>query len=296
MSNLIHSFYGHNRNALEFDHKREDFIIFYQNCYFCLSSIYAAQSGFNIDLYTNYEFGQLLDAAPYKDIHNVFEDHDEYAKIDPKIWAWPKFIALDMAPRDSIHIDGDVFLKDKKCKKHLNFNGYDVIVQHAETYDQSVYFKEFWTDTFESIKHLDFPTFIDKNVPESMYNNGVLGVRNKVLWNKYRDAYWYMYNQCEKGTIVKDKNSFCVPDIIFEQYFLKQMCDKGQYAVKSVLDGVTNKELCESAIKKHYQHICGDKIKRLHQCINLIRKKNIKCYQMLKSNWGDKYPEYFTYE
>ena len=32
------------------------------------------------------------------------------------------------------------------------------------------------------------------------------------------------------------------------------------------------------------------------ELIELIRKKDIKCYQMLKSNWEDKYPEYFTYE
>ena len=147
MSKVIHSFYGHNRNALEFKHSREDFILFYQNCYFCLSSIYANQSGFDIDLYTNYDFGQLLDNAPYKHIYNVFEDHEEYAKIDPKIWAWPKFVALDMASRDSVHIDGDVFLKDKSCKKLLEYNGYDVIVQHAETYEQSVYFKDMWADT-----------------------------------------------------------------------------------------------------------------------------------------------------
>ena len=291
MSKVIHSFYGHNRNALEFKHSREDFILFYQNCYFCLSSIYANQSGFDIDLYTNYDFGQLLDNAPYKHIYNVFEDHEEYAKIDPKIWAWPKFVALDMASRDSVHIDGDVFLKDKSCKKLLEYNGYDVIVQHAETYEQSVYFKDMWADTFTSIEHLDFPTYIDKKVPESMFNNGVLGVKNKILWNKYKKAYWYMYNQCVKGNI--HKTEFCVPDIIFEQYFLKQICDKDQYSVKSVLNGVTNKELHESAVKKHYQHICGNKVKNLHHCINLIHKKDIKCYQMLKSNWGDKYPEYF---
>lgn len=75
MSSLIHSFYSQNCAS---------FKLFMQNCYFLLSTLYAHNSDFEIDLYTDYDFGQLLEKAPYKNINIVFEEKD-YSKINPLV-------------------------------------------------------------------------------------------------------------------------------------------------------------------------------------------------------------------
>lgn len=282
MDKVIHSFYS--RHCSQWN-------LFVQNCYFCLSSIYANTSNIKIDLYTDYDFGQLLDCAPYDNINDVFDNHTEYDKIDSLLWAWPKFLALDMCSRDTIHIDGDVFLKDKSCKSLIDFSGHDVVVQHLELYNHADCYNSSWNETTESITHLTYPDFITKDVPKCMPNNGVLGVNNKKLWRKYRDTYWYMCKQCPPGSI--DPIGWCVPDIIFEQDFLKQICDKDGYTIKYVLTGDSLKEIAQDAMTKSYQHVCGDKYGKLQICINLIKKKSKKCYDMLKSNWVNIFPEYF---
>ena len=282
MNKLIHSFYGC---------KCSEHWMFLQSCYFCLSSIYANQSGFDIDLYTNYDFGQLLDKAPYKNIYNIFENHKEYAKIDSKVWAWPKFVALDMVPRDTIHIDGDVFLKDNSCKELLDFDGCDVVLQHLEHVNHFGDMKAIYDESYESVKHLKWPDYIENKYLSHMPNNGVLGVNNDSLWVRYRDTYWDMCNQCIPGMF--DGNNITVPDIIFEQYFLKEMCDKFNYSIKYILPGEDWDDINEYAIEHKYQHVCCEKRKYLNKVISIIKRKDPICYESLKSNWGNKYPEYF---
>ena len=259
-----------------------------QNCYFLLSTLYAHNSDFEIDLYTDYDFGQLLEKAPYKNINIVFEEKD-YSKINPLVWAWPKFVALDMVSRDTIHIDGDVFLKDNSC--NLYFGNDDAICQHLEKDYHCKNYLNIWKKSYNSIEHLDWPAQITKGIPSCMPNNGILGIKNESLWKTYRDSYWHMCNQCGPRSV---RNvGYCVPDLIFEQYFLKQICDKLGYKLGYFLDGDNSFELHNDAVKKSYQHVCSGKIADLQKCINLIKKKNIACYDMLKSNWGSLYPEYF---
>ena len=264
------------------------------SCYFCLSAIYCKSSGIDISLYTDYEFGQVLDKAPYENRHIVFDEYDKYSNINKFVWAWPKFIALDMVPRDTIHIDGDVFLKDKSCESILDFNGNDVIVQHLErSYHLSVT-QSIYDSTYDAVKHLKWPDFIKNECPSCMPNNGVMGIKNETLWKQYKSTYWDMYNQCTPDAIVSDV--YIVPDIIFEQHFLKEICDTYGYSIKYLLNGNTFDDINKDAIDKHYQHVCVDKHVKLKYIISLIKKKDPICYESLRCNWENKYPEYFTYE
>ena len=172
MCNLIQSFYSKNCS---------DFNMFVQSCYFALSAIYANENDMPIKLYTDTDFKEVLKSAPYKEITVLFDNCDEYKNIDPLIWAWPKFVALDVVPRDHIHIDGDVFLKSKSCKELLDFKNHDAIVQHLELGVHDISYKKSWEQTFGTIKHFDCPKYIDFVVPEAMPNNGVLGVNNEYL-------------------------------------------------------------------------------------------------------------------
>lgn len=283
MCNVIHSFYSH---------KCSEFEVFMQSCYFILSSIYANDIGLPITLYSDYEFGQCVQKAPYKKINGIFNDHKNYSKIDPLVWAWPKFLSLDVCSRDTIHIDGDVFLKSGFDKSSLEFTDCDVICQHLELWEHSKCFQTSWVESFTSIKHFEFPEEIIKDVPKCMFNNGVLGVKNKQLWEKYKEYYWQMVSQATSGSI--DPIGWCVPDIIFEQYFLTQLCEN-KYKVKCILNGEKSEDITKDAIEKKYQHICADKKRDLKRCINLIKVKNTHCFDMIKSLWFDRFPEYFEY-
>ena len=282
MSKIIQSFYS--RICSE-EYK------FVHNCFYCLSILYANESNIDIDLYTDYEFKELMDKAPYKNMNVIFENHNEYAKIDRLLFAWPKFVALDMTPRDTVHIDGDVFLKDETCKQLFIMDEYDCLTQHLEHRNDNPNIYAAYGETYLSIESLNFPDFIDKRIPESMPNNGVLCVKNETLWEKYRDTYWLMLQQCPANSI--NPIGWCVPDIIFEQYFLLQICEKDGYKIGYAIKGKNEDEAMEYAIQHKYQHICHEKRMRLPQCLNLIKKKSPICYEMIKSNWSDKYPQYF---
>lgn len=281
MCNIIHSFYSH---------KCSEFEAFMQSCYFILSAIYANDTGLPITLYSDYEFGQCVQKAPYKKINGIFNDHENYAKIDPIVWAWPKFLSLDMCPRDTVHIDGDVFLKSGFKKSNIEYNGCDVICQHLELWEHTQCFQTAWTETFNSIKHFDFPEDIVKDIPKAMFNNGVLGVNNNQLWKRYKECYWHMVEQSIPGSIHPE--GWCVPDIIFEQYFLTQLC-KDEYKVKYVLTGNTSEDICNDATNKRYQHVCADKKRDLKICLAMIKLKNKFCFDSIKTIWSDKFPEYF---
>lgn len=282
MCNIIQSFYSYNCNEIN---------LFTQSCYFALSSIYAYGSDMPITLYTDYEFKEILDYAPYKNISVIFDNHDDYINIDPLVWAWPKFIALDVVDRYSIHIDGDVFLKSNDLIQLLQFNGFDAIVQHLESRLETQCYGSAYFDSFDCIKHLDFPKSVTKKVPDYMPNNGVLGVCNNKLWEKYRDSYWYMVNQIEKGSLQKE--GWCVPDIIFEQYFLKELCDYYGYNIKYILKGDCIDDIIKDAANKNYQHVCSEKRQHIKKVLELIHKKDNRCYDALYSIWHDKFIEYF---
>ena len=282
MSNIIQSFYSPICTT--------DWM-FTHSCYFYLSSLYAHQSNINITLYTDYNFKEVLESAPYKEICVLFKDYSLYNNINRLFWAWPKFIALDAVPRDTIHIDGDVFLKDNSCLRLLDIGNYDVMCQHLEYKAYKDTIKTSYEDSFNAIKDFDYPEYIVKSIPESMPNNGVLCVQNENLWNEYRDIYWKMLEQGEK--INELPQGWCIPDIIFEQQFLKEICDYRGYSMKYILEGTSENELNIDAASKNYQHVCSDKKGKLQLCINLIRKKSNICYETLKYYWAKDYPEYF---
>lgn len=108
--------------------KCDDEFLFMQICYFTLSCLYADESGIDLTLHTDSRFAEFIH-APYKNIKITMDDVSDIHKL---IWAYPKFIALDMEPVGTIHIDGDVFLKDKSIIKYLDFSDYDCIVQSLE--------------------------------------------------------------------------------------------------------------------------------------------------------------------
>ena len=260
--------------------------------YTMLSSIYGKLSDIPLTLYCDYDFKQILEKSHHKEVIELdeFKNPLSYLFIDPMLFAWPKFIALDKVPRDTIHIDCDVFLKDSSCIKLFDREGYDVMCQHKEklvfsTVNQS------YIDSFKSVEHLEFPDFVKKETPQSMPNNGILLIDNERLWNEYRDLYWNMVDKCKADPV--RPVGYCCPDLIFEQYFLEQLCFRDNIPIKYAFPQEDFKEIYQCAIENNYQHMCSEKMDNLAKCIEVIKNKDTIAWESLKSNFGNEFPEYF---
>lgn len=261
--------------------------------YCILSSIYAKNSGFEITLFCDYDFKQLMDKSQHKCIEEVdeFKNIDIYNDINRRIFAWPKFIVLDKVNRDTIHIDCDVFLKTKNCQSLFNgYNDYKVICQHKEKLCFTEV-NESYINSFESVKHLKFPDFVVKEVPQVMPNNGILMINDQKLWEEYKDLYWSMIELSKQYGI--NEVLYSCPDLIFEQYFLDQICKKNNIDIKYVFPQENFDEIFKSADDIGYQHMCSDKMQDLPICLSLIKKKDKLAWESLKYYFGNKFPEYF---
>ena len=96
--------------------------------YYSLSVAYLKKLGQKIVLHTD-NFGQeCLNHIPYDEIYLTIEN--EVPKdICPIMWACSKFYALKNEPLESIHIDGDVFIKSQKCLDMINAGSFDLFCQ-----------------------------------------------------------------------------------------------------------------------------------------------------------------------
>lgn len=282
--NLIHSFYNKNCNIF----KR-----FTYSCYFMLSAIYAKRINKPITLYTDYDFKEILNNDLYKDINLVFE-HDY--NINSLFWAWPKFVALEYAGRNAIHIDGDVFLKTYDSINHINSlieSDCDALTQHLEKlqYSDDIELqKSVYAKSFDAIKTISYPEFIKKEIPTQMPNNGILYIKNDTLWKQYYNLYFDSVYKCNDCIYL---GPGCCPDIIFEQSFLEHLCNHYGYKMKYFLDVKSSDDLITDAAKKHYQHVCVNKVNRLPLCIKYIKKFDIDTYNMIKFLWYKEFSQFF---
>ena len=118
--NIIHSFYS--KNCSEEN-------LYIHSCYFILSCLYVNQIGGNINIHTDDKFASLIESCPYK---NIYVDMNDCYNAPSDFFAYPKLLALKKEPLGTIHIDGDVFLKDSVILDLLKFNDYDCITQNLE--------------------------------------------------------------------------------------------------------------------------------------------------------------------
>ena len=264
---LVHSFYT--------KHLDDKSFLIHCIC-FALSCIYAKRTGFSINLHTDKRGYEYLNMCPYD---NIFVDLEEVDLPAKKLFAAVKFKVMEKYPLGTIHIDGDVILKNKVLLDLMKFNDYDVIVQSVE---KPPLYGFGWKESASTLDKCKYPDWANRDC-NIMYNCGVIGINNPELKKLYFDTYWDMYDQyCENG-IIKPS----VPDLVIEQQFLYDICESKKYKVKCLIDG---DHPSKSANPIGYQHLIGEaKIKEYFEIIKKIKELDKYIYIKLKSKFYGKF-------
>ena len=222
---------------------------------YTLSAAYARREGFDIELYTDSLGALLLSKAPYTKIHTDLDNISN--EIHPRFWACGKVYALEAAGNNTIHIDGDVFIKDAKL---LDVGKTDFIVQNKESVN--------YVETRETGRiDKDFASFlqeygIDTSI-STPYNMGVIGIFNPALRDKYISAY--------KDLAIKISSKFqeslnkdnITPDLLVEQLQFRQLSENYKGTV------IIHKGAKE--VPKGYQHLVTS-AKYQNEIVNKVKQ------------------------
>lgn len=221
-------------------------------CY-AISFHYAKQMGAEVVLHTDTLGAKMLSFLPYDE---VFIDLDNIPDCITRFWAYGKLYATKQEPLGSVHIDGDVFLKNPMLAEYFSAD-HDLLTQSEEGDD--------WrTDyTYElsqaAIGIDDLPNGVSLFYPKS-YNCGVVQINNADLKKKYLNTYFKavelsLADPTYEGRVKKiidrfgDKGSI-IPDIITEQQFLHEIAQ--DYKTQTILNG----NIRMDALTKGYTHLC----------------------------------------
>lgn len=215
---------------------------------FALSYLFAKQLGATVVLHTDSIGEKVLSHIPYDE---VYVDLDSIPKGIAPFWAFGKLYATAREPVGSIHIDGDVFLKNPKLAEVFS-NDYDLLVQSEEgptwRNDQTYECSQQAIADYNLLDgyHIDYPL---------SWNCGVTQFLNKDLKDTYTDMYFNTVNK-----VLHDKSFLerihrilyidklpgaVIPDLIIEQQCLHELTTKMNMKVKCILTGDIRKQAVE---------------------------------------------------
>lgn len=239
--------------------------------YFILSALYAKRSGFDIVLHTDSFGASLLGLAPYDDI---ILDLDGHSKPANRVYAWPKFMAMQNECPGAIHIDGDVLLKKSSLRELLSLSDCDLIVQGIERKGVGSW-GWLWDESTQAFARCEYPTWMSRDC-NAMYNCGVVGFRDKDIQDEYHKHYAELIAQYRDKGI--DLNS--VPDLIAEQKLIYDFAKHLDLKVKTLLDFPN---LTESADRIGYQHVIGgSKEICFDKCRQKIKEFDVEIFNTLE--------------
>lgn len=250
---------------------------------FASSFIFAKQLGAQVVLHTDRLGREMLKDIPYDEVYQ------DLNLLNPqvKFWAMGKLYATMREPLGAIHIDGDVFLKDKKLTE-LFTSDYDMLVQNAEgeqwriddTYrlTQQALGQEVMQDGL----HIDYP---------QAYNCGITQFINAELKQRYLQMYFQTVERASKSigfanrqkAILEDPNrkGYVVPDIVVEQQCLHEIATQMNAKVKEVLTG----DIFECSERIGYCHLLSvNKYKMKNELSQLLKSLDNTLYQNITNN------------
>lgn len=231
---------------------REDRISVTLLCY-AISFHYAKQLGAEVVLHTDSFGAELLSFIPYDE---VYIDLDNIPQDITRFWAYGKLYATSREPLGSVHIDGDVFLKNPALIDYFK-GDFDLVTQSEEGDEWRTDYTYELSQTallIEDLPH-NLHLFYDKS-----YNCGVVQFNNKSLKKIYLDTYFdtvkrSLEDAAYPGREKRIKERFgkygsIIPDIIVEQQFLHELAQG--YTTNTILNG----DVCQDGIRKGYTHLC----------------------------------------
>lgn len=194
---------------------------FYQHmrlAYVSAKSIKA--QGYQLILYTDKSGLIMFKDFPYDEIIEINMD-----EFNPRLFATPKYLALEKEPLGSVHLDYDIILT-KPCIKWNE--GCDALTQYEEV--RSLYMKE-----REFVKTHGTPTEILKHgLSENPYCFGTIGFNNQEL----KDAFINHYKEAMNMYKNIDIPSNITVDFLLEQAFLPKYVSDCKYNPQFVIDGL----------------------------------------------------------
>lgn len=243
--------------------------------YYSLSMTYVKKLNQTIVLYTD-DFGKFcLDHLPYDEIHTTLNNIPK--NIKPFVWAYGKFMAMKDEPLGSIHIDGDVFIKNNICLSNIKKPGYDLVVQCHEKGISCL--QGIYHSNTEHIAHMKYPEW---GIMEgrNAYNTGLVRFNNQEQKDMFLNNYFkmaYEISNDDKCIASISNDIYGCPDLIIEQQF---MYDSARYyKVNCLLEW---EKLKESANRIGYQHVIGTnkyKPDNVEKCKILLKQKDIKIFE-----------------
>ena len=225
---------------------------------YALSVAYLKRLGCSINLHTDSLGKKLLDGIGYDNIYLSAEEIP--TSISPKIFAYPKSIALEKEPIGTVHIDGDVFIKTEECLNRIFNHDCECVVQSCETHLPWVlgaksfmmpFLNENLLSTGEKLKIEDYD-----------YNTGVIGFFNEELKNLFISNYQELAKKLSKYEylyLVKNEDGkFDCPDFVIEQQLISYLIRNRKVRCVLPVDSIPYmSERNELAKQIGYTHLLG---------------------------------------
>lgn len=226
--------------------------------YFATSVAYLKRLNKEVVLHTD-DFGKsLFSHIPYDKVFTTLNEIPTW--MHPSIFACSKMYAMKHEPLDSIHIDGDVFIKSEECIKDRKPS--ELLIQNIEN-------AEVYRDSFNVISHFDFPEWSNKELTHS-YNTGILSFGDPDFKNEFLKTYFKMSEKISKDKTCREMlhvGKHLSPDLILEQKFIYDLAQSLKTPVKTITD------------YKYYQHVLGsEKYDQLSICKRVLKKLNPELY------------------
>lgn len=230
--------------------------------YFSLSVAYLRRLGAEIVLHTDSLGKAVLGHLPYTKINTTL-DAMPY-DIHPRFWAAGKFVALQNEAAPCVHIDGDVFIKTKKCLDRITelMESNDVVCQSTDAA------KMYGLDALLFERDPGFcKTHHCEPDGRDAFNTGLLGLANDAVRanvvSNYIEIAKHFSNQFKSDL---DSGNVLTPDLLAEQKMIEGYTRASGYKVDLLLQDKGD------ATNLGYQHVFTvDKFNCMEQCMTTLK-------------------------
>ncbi len=231
-------------------------------------------------LHTDKQGAEIFGKLPYTEIHTTLEN---LKGINKRWWSYGKIKALEAENINTVHVDGDVYLKNPDADI-FSFDNADLIVQMIEAGEgfYSVYPPLY--EIFKSCLDAGGIKFVPKY--NEAYNCGILGFSDKNARKTFLDTYTNWLKVVNNSEII-NVPPMPDPNVVIEQYCLYTLAKDNGWKVKELIPTharYTN--LNAYAVKIGFRHAWG-KIKYTEEFQNLLKSRiknhSASLYKKIKS-------------